>query len=131
MTRNVTRGGDYTRVTTLGSDDVILTWPASGDRAKGITKENLEKQFESDGAISIIKETNVSYTALATDDYIVGLTSLITLSAADVSIMVRPIWFVNASGGNITLEGVPGAPVALSDTAVKGFLPTSIGLIEI
>jgi hypothetical protein len=131
MARNVTRGGDYNRVTALGSDDVILTWPASGDRAKGITKENLEKQFESDGAISIIKETTVSYTALATDDYVVGLTALITLSAANVATMVKPIWFVNASGGDITIEGVPGSPVILNNTVVRGYLPTSTGLVEL
>lgn len=45
MSRSVTRGGNFTRVTTLKPKDVILTWPQSGDRAKGIANEDFQAQF--------------------------------------------------------------------------------------
>ena len=134
MSRSNTRIQNLTKVTTLADNDVIPIGPASGDRAKGITKENLEKQFEGDGLASIITETSISYTALITDDYVVGLVSGITLSFAGLADANKPTWFVNASASNITLDGgsetIPNGAV-LSSEQVRGFLPTTAGWLEL
>lgn len=54
MSRNTTRIQSFTRVSELADKDVLIVGPASGDRAKGITKEDLEAQFQGDspGAVN-------------------------------------------------------------------------------
>ena len=45
MSRSTTRIQNLTLVTELADNDVLPIGPASGDRAKGITNENFQKQF--------------------------------------------------------------------------------------
>ena len=134
MSRSVTRIQNFTRVTELADEDVLIVGPASGDRAKGITKENFEKQLEGDGAPLIITETSISYTALITDDYVVGLVSGIALGLPVLADANRVTWFVNASLASQTLDGgaetIPNGTV-LSASQVRGFLPTSVGWLEV
>ena len=80
MSRSNTRIQNLTRVTTLEALDIIPIGPASGDVAKGITKSDMEAQFELDVAKSYGALSNVNILAIvdpvslghafSTDDFI-------------------------------------------------------------
>jgi len=129
MSRSVTRIQNFTRVTELAADDVLVVGPASGDRAKGITKENLEKQFEGDGANQVITEVSANYTALITDDWVVVFGGT-EFELPDFSSASKQIGFVNASGSDVDINNAPNTTV-LSNTQSREFLPTTSGWLEV
>jgi len=136
MGRSTTRIQNLTLITAdnIGGDDIIPIGPSSGDRAKGTKVSELEKRFESDGLASVITETSVNYTALITDNYVVGLVAGITLGLPFLADANRVTWLVNGSASNQTIDGgaetVPNGTV-LSTEQVRGFLPTTIGWREV
>jgi len=69
MSRSVTRGGNFTKVTTLGDDDTILAWPFSGDVVKGITFLNLKNLIIPGNNIRTV---TANTTALLTDGMILA-----------------------------------------------------------
>ena len=64
MSRTNTRIQNFTRVTALADNDVIVIGPASGDRAKGITNEDFQNQFTRDTLLKTVTDGHV----LADDD---------------------------------------------------------------
>lgn len=99
MGRSTTRIQKLTRVTTLDDGDVFPTGPVSGDRAKGITFENLKATIELTD--ESIVEASTDYTLLGTEDTI-ELTGTGNLTMLDTSVAVRSV-VVYAATGTITL----------------------------
>ena len=100
MSRSNTRIQNLTRVTTLEALDIIPIGPASGDVAKGITKSDMEAQFEGDGAATVVQRFSATGTIIATTELAIS-TGTHTLIMPDASNRILDIKSVS---GTITLD---------------------------
>lgn len=124
MSRSVTRGGDFTKVTTLGDDDTILAWPKSGDIVKGITKQNLEKQFEGDGNTpQQIIDVTTTFQALFTNDVLI-CDGTFTVSLASLSVAIKQLTIRATLGSTITVVS------SGSDPLESGVSPVTSGTAQ-
>jgi len=119
MSRSVTRGSKFTKVSAIGDDDTILAWPSSGDIVKGITKTNLEAQFESSDSENTV-EVSGTYQQLITDTNIIftgpGTLNLIQASTAIHGVTIKS----KLGGGDVTVTPFSGDTVNASLTLVLG-----------
>ena len=115
------------------TDYLVLQKDTKGDQfTRIISIDDFLKQVEASD-LETIKETSGDYTALITDDFVVG-ENTITLTFPTLTTAIKSLTFKNNGVNTITLDG-NGSSVengtVLSTTQARKFIPTTSGWLEV